>query len=114
NNIDNLADARKLFEEALEKARNRNSTYQEIKTMLQLSSIYFYGESDTARARQYATAAIELARANNMHNLEANGLIDLGAILLSRGEHDDAEKYFTHALDFAKDKMGRIEARARL
>jgi len=115
NRIDKLADARVQLDAALKNTELTGNKYQQIKTLLQLSSLYYYGEGDTELAKRYASDAIELAKANNIHNLATNGLIDLGAAVLSRGEFDDAEQYFKQALEFAqRDKLSRIEARAKL
>lgn len=112
NKIDKLAEARVQLDRALEIARTTANKYQEIKTLLQLSSVSYSG-GDTARAKQQATEAVDLAQANNIEDLATNGLIELGITFLLRGEQADAEKYFKQALDFARRrKARRSEARA--
>ena len=112
NKIDKLAEARVQLDRALEIARTTANKYQEIKTLLQLSSVSYSG-GDTARAKQQATEAIGLAQANNIEDLATNGLIELGITFFLRGEQADAEKYFKQALDFAqRRKARRSEARA--
>jgi serine/threonine protein kinase/Tfp pilus assembly protein PilF len=112
NKIDKLAEARVQLDRALEIARTTANKYQEIKTLLQLSSVSYSG-GDTARAKEQATEAIGLAQANNIEDLATNGLIELGITFFLRGEQADAEKYFKQALDFAqRRKARRSEARA--
>ena len=56
-----------------------------------------------------------MALTENMDNLAANGLIDLGNIFLRTGDLRAAEPYFRRALDTAqRGKVRRIEARARI
>lgn len=112
--IRKLAEAKTQLEKALEISRSAKNEYQIVKTQLQLSSVY-YAEGDTERAKAIALEAIELAQKNNIRNLGANGLIDLGYTLISRGELNEAGKDFKQALDFAQaDKARRTEARAKL
>jgi serine/threonine protein kinase/lipopolysaccharide biosynthesis regulator YciM len=115
NNLDRVAEARAQLDKALELATlTDNNKYQRVKILLQLSSLA-WGEANSERAKQYATEAIKLAEASDVHNLETMGLIDLGAAYFSRGEYGDAEKYFTQALEQAKRyKVRRSEARACL
>jgi len=112
--IRKLAEAKTQLERALEIARSTENPYQFVKTQLQLSSVY-YAEGNTERATAIATEAIASAQVNNIRNLATNGQIDLGYTLISRGEFNEARKYFKQALDFSQaDKAGRTEARAKL
>ncbi|MEK6322495.1 MAG: tetratricopeptide repeat protein [Acidobacteriota bacterium] len=112
--IRKLAESKTQLEKALDISRSADNQYQFVKTQLQLSSVY-YAEGNTERAKQIATEAIGLAQANNIRNLATNGLIDLGYTLVSRGEFNEAGKYFKQALDFARaDKARRTEVRAKL
>ena len=115
NNLDKVAEARAQLDKALELATlTDNNKYQRVKILLQLSNLA-WGEANSERAKQYATEAIKLAEASDIHNLETMGLIDLGAAYFSRGEYEEAEKYFIQALGQAKRyKVRRSEARASL
>jgi tetratricopeptide (TPR) repeat protein len=114
NNLDRVAEARTSLEKALNLALITTNKYQQIRTLLQLSSVS-WTEGDTAQAKQYATEAANLAQAENMESLATNGLIDLGNVSISRGEYPEAEKYFTQALESAQRYKGqRSEARALL
>jgi tetratricopeptide (TPR) repeat protein len=56
-----------------------------------------------------------MAQTSNLKNLATNGLIDLGLALISRGDFDEAGKYFKQALDLAqRDKSESSEMRAIL
>lgn len=114
NSVDKTADARAQLEKALQIADTVASKHQQIKTMLQLSSVY-YTEGHTARAQEVATRAIELAQDDHLENLTVSGLIELGNTYFIRGEYEEAKKYFRQAIDFAGQSRGRHnEARARL
>jgi tetratricopeptide (TPR) repeat protein len=110
-----LADAKSQLEKALEVSQGSGENkYQLVRAQLQLSSVY-YAEGNTERAKDIATKAIGLAEQSNIRNLATNGLIDLGYTLVSRGEFNEAGKYFKQALTFARvDKARRTEARAKL
>ena len=109
-----VPEAKAQLEDALKLAQSlSDNKYQIVKTQLQLSSVY-YNEGDSERAKNVATEAIELAQKSRIQNLATNGLIDLGYTLLSRGEFNEAGKYFQQALDFAqRDKARTAEARAK-
>lgn len=113
NNGNQLSDAKTQLEQALSLARAADNKAQEIKTLLQLSSVTAdFGE--TGRSTEYAHQAIDLAQKNGMENLAAQGLIDLGNSLLIRAEYVEAEKYYAQALESAqRNKARRNEARAR-
>ncbi|HVQ39140.1 MAG TPA: protein kinase, partial [Pyrinomonadaceae bacterium] len=73
NKLNILPDARTQLDEALKLARAANNKSQEIKILLQLSSLEVdVGES--VKATQYAQEAVSLAQANGMENLSARGL----------------------------------------
>lgn len=113
--IRKLAEAKIQLEKALEISQGAaDNKYQLVRTQLQLSSVY-YAEGNTERAKEIATKAIALAEQSNIRNLATNGMIDLGYTLVSRGEFNEADKYFKQALNFARaDRARRTEARARL
>jgi serine/threonine protein kinase/lipopolysaccharide biosynthesis regulator YciM len=113
--IRKLADAKSQLEKALEVSQGSGENkYQLVRTQLQLSSVY-YAEGNTERAKDIATKAIAQAEQSNIRNLATNGLIDLGYTLVSRGEFNEAGKYFKEALNYARvDKARRTEARAKL
>ena len=104
NNLGKLAEARAQLEQALDMAQDNK--HQRIRTLLQLSKVYYVG-GKTTRAHEYATQAMDLAKANHMENLSTQGLIDLGYTYWFRGDYDEAEKHFRSALEFARENHGR-------
>lgn len=114
NLADKLPEAQDQLRQALDLSLTTDNKPQQIKTMLQLSGI-FYSTGDTLRAEQYATRAIDLARSEQLDNLTTHGLIDIGNALFVRGEYSEAEKRFEQALQIARANKGRrAEARALL
>jgi tetratricopeptide (TPR) repeat protein/tRNA A-37 threonylcarbamoyl transferase component Bud32 len=106
------AEAQEQLQKALETARVSNNEHQQIRAILQLSSVA-YTAGNTAQSQEYARKAVELAQAKGMENLTARGLVDLGYAYLADGDYKEAETYFQQALDFAKRYKGRRnEARA--
>lgn len=109
-----LDDADSQLQKARDITRINNNTYQQVKILLERSRVA-YSQGDTARAKEFATEAVDLARANGMENLTTQGLHDLGYAFLVRRAYADAEQYFRQALDFAQRYKGRNnEARAML
>ncbi len=107
-----LADAERELRSALDLSRTTANAYQQIKVLLQLSSIT-YSQGDTAQASGMAREAIELAQSNDMGTLVARGLVDLGNVYFVNGDYKDAEGYFSQALDIAaRQRARRAEARA--
>jgi tetratricopeptide (TPR) repeat protein/tRNA A-37 threonylcarbamoyl transferase component Bud32 len=106
------AEAQAQLQQALETARVSNNEHQQIRAILQLSSVA-YTAGNTALSQELARKAVELAQAKGMENLTARGLVDLGYAYLAHGDYSEAETYFQQALDFAKRYKGRRnEARA--
>lgn len=114
NNLNKVDEARAQLERALMLAKASENKSQEIKTLLQLSSVAA-DTGETERATNYAREAVELARNNRMENLSASGLIGLGNSFLAIGKYTDAEKHYLQALESSQlNKAHRSEARARL
>jgi len=114
NAFGKITEARPQLQRAFEMTETTRNKYQRIKVLLQLSSVS-YSAGDTLQAKQLATEAIDLARADDIENLATQGLIDLGYALFVRREYTEAEHYFKQALDFAARAKGRRnEARAQL
>lgn len=108
-----LPEAKKHLEEALEISLNGKNEYQIVRTKLQLS-VLSYREGDTQRATELATEAINRAQ-NSRIQLPTSGLITLGYALMYRGKVDEADKPLRQALEFAeRDKSRSSEARATL
>jgi tetratricopeptide (TPR) repeat protein len=100
------------LQQALELARTTNNQYQQIKTLLQLSSTV--AQNNPAEAKTFAQEAIQLARAGGMETLTSRGLVVLGNVYFGRGEYAEAEKYFKQSLELAQRyNSQRNEARAR-
>lgn len=113
NQLSKLSEAKTQLEQALALARATDNTSQQIKSLLQLSTVAV-DSGETARATDYAREAVDLAQKNGMENLSARGLTDLGYACLVRGEPDEAEKYLLQALESAQRAKARgNEARAR-
>ncbi len=107
-----LSEARTQLGRALDAARFAQNMYQQVRASLQLSSVAAK-DGDTSTARQLATDAVNLARANDMEGLATAGLLDLGYAFLVRRAYADAEQYLQDALNFAQRYKGkRNEARA--
>jgi serine/threonine protein kinase/tetratricopeptide (TPR) repeat protein len=106
--------ARAELEKALQLTKATKNQYQQIRTLLALSSVSAI-EGHTGQAEQQASEAIELARINGVENQSTSGLIWLGNSFLLRGDYSDAEKYYQRALELAqRDKLLLNEAWARL
>jgi len=107
-----LPEAKKRLEEALEISSNAKNEYQIVKTKLQLSALS-YAQGDTQRATELATEAIDRAQNSRVQYLATSGLINLGYALMYRGDLDEADKRLRQALEFAeRDKSRSNEARA--
>lgn len=111
---DKLPEAQEQLRRALDLFLNTDNKAQQIRTLLQLSAVS-YSIGETLRAEQYVTRGMELARSEQLDNLTAHGLIDIGNAFFLRGEYTEAEKKFEEALQIAKaNKNRRAEARALL
>jgi serine/threonine protein kinase/uncharacterized protein HemY len=109
-----LNPARGSLEKALNIARIADSKSQQVRAMLELSSIS-YSDGNTSAAKQFAGEAVQFARANGMENLATQGLLDLGYALFVGRAYSQAEEYFRQALDISERNKGRRnQARALL
>ena len=109
------SEARAQFLKARDITRTTTGNkHQEIRSLLSLSSIAAT-EGKTDEAKGYANEAVNLARAADMENLTAQGLVDLGNAFFLRREYNDAEAYMKQALELAQ-RYGEDsnEARAQL
>jgi serine/threonine protein kinase/tetratricopeptide (TPR) repeat protein len=100
DSLERFAEARSQLEKAIETARADQNIYQQVRALLQRTSV-LAAEGDTALAEQQARDAIEVARVNGFEDQTTKGLIDLGTAFLLRGGYSEAEKYFSQALDKA-------------
>ncbi|MGA9997129.1 MAG: protein kinase [Pyrinomonadaceae bacterium] len=113
-NIGKIADARKELEQSLAIARTTSNQYQQIKSLLLLSSAAII-ENNMTQAQDYAHEAIDLARSNSMETLTARGLVDLGNVYLVKNDLEQAESYYKQALEFAeRNNARRYVARAQV
>lgn len=109
-----LPEGRGAAEQSLAVAKLAENTYQQVRALLLLSTIA-YSSGDTAQAQQFATKALELARAKGMENLTTQGLLDLGNALMMKGSYQESEDYLKQARDLAERfKEKRNQARANL
>src|SRR5215510_1235125 len=114
NKTGKMAESQDQLQKALDIARTSNNDYQQIKIMLQLSSV-LYSRGNTEQAKESANAAVTLAQKLKMENLATQGLIDLGNLYIVRREYVEAERVLKQALDFAIRNNGvRNEAGAQL
>ncbi|HWC75924.1 MAG TPA: tetratricopeptide repeat protein, partial [Blastocatellia bacterium] len=110
--VGKLSEARTQLANALDISQRTNSTYQVVKTQLQLSSLYA-AEGDTDKATRVAKDAISLAQASNIRDLATIGMLDLAETLRLRGESSEAVRTCKQALEIAReDGARRTEARA--
>jgi serine/threonine protein kinase/Tfp pilus assembly protein PilF len=113
NRLGKSSEAQAQLQQALEMCRSTGNLHQQILVLLQLSNTE--QRMNGGKAENYATEAIELARANGLENLTTRGLIDLGNAYFVKGEDDEARKYFSQALEYARRyKSQRNQARALL
>lgn len=114
NKIGKMSEAQEQLQKALDIARSSSNQYQEIKTMLQMSTV-LYSRGKTELAKELAGEAVKLAQDVGIENLATQGLIDLGNAYILRREYSEAERVLKQALDFAKRNKGRRnEAGSRL
>lgn len=106
-NMKRLRDARKQLDQALALASTPANPYQQIRTLLALSSVSA-AEGDPFHAEEQAAHAIELARDNGIENQATSGLTWLGNVFLNRGDYAAAEKQYTQALELARRDNGRL------
>jgi tetratricopeptide (TPR) repeat protein len=113
NRLGQSSEAQAQLQQALEMCRSTGNLHQQILVLLQLSNTE--QRMNGAKSRDYATEAIDLARANGLENLTTRGLIDLGNAYFVKGEDEDARRYFAQGLEYARRyKSPRSQARALL
>ena len=101
-------------QKSLNIANIADNKYQQVRAKLLLGSVA-YSTGNTEPAQQLVREALDLARANNMENLTAQSLLDLGYALMLKRSYADSELYLKQALDLAQHyKAKRNEARANL
>jgi serine/threonine protein kinase/regulator of sirC expression with transglutaminase-like and TPR domain len=106
-----LGVARSELAQSLSKAEVIDSKYQQIKARMQVSSVLCL-EGKTKEAEQYASEALEFAKANGMESLTVQGFVSLGNTFLARAELDQAKKFLDRAWEMAQFyKTRRSEAR---
>lgn len=107
-----LPQARAAFEKVLTLARENR--YQYIRAQLLLSSVKV-SEGQFAEAIRLADEAIKTAERNDLDQVAANGLIDLGYALTQAKQTREAELHLDRAIDLASRRGARrTEARGVL
>lgn len=96
-----FAEAAAQFQRELDSASTLNSESQQVTALLDLSGLSF-SEGDTAKAKDYANQAIELARQHQLESLVSVALWNLGNSFYGQGNYPEAEKYFKQAVDSAR------------
>ncbi len=112
--VGKYADARALFQQALETAKATGNESQQVLSEIELANLAF-NEGQSQQAQDYATQAVEFARERHLENLTAGGLIELGLSSSSRGDYPAAEKYLKEAIELSRAQNGkRREAIAKM
>src|SRR5438105_3472255 len=107
------SEAKTEFEKVLEMLKSQKNDYQLTRAELELSIVY-RDLGNIERAKELAADAIRVAQANDIKNVAANGLIDLGLAFIS-SDFETATSYFQQALEAARrDKSQVTEMRAHL
>jgi tetratricopeptide (TPR) repeat protein/predicted Ser/Thr protein kinase len=102
-----MDEARRELTRARELAAGTRNLYQQVQALLQLS----HTEPGLERASALVEEAIEMARADGMHDQAVWGYLKLGAHNLTHGRHEEADRNLRRALDHARDyKVKRLEA----
>ncbi|HEV2704890.1 MAG TPA: tetratricopeptide repeat protein, partial [Pyrinomonadaceae bacterium] len=110
--LDKRAEARRCLQESLDKARATGNQAQQVQALLELSTVA-QKENDLTQALAFAREGTELAHSARLFNLTARGYIIQGTHYMTLGNHDEAEKQFNRALEFARTyKVKRVEALA--
>lgn len=97
--------ARDQLTQALDKSRLLTNQYQYIKALLQLSFNSLY-QGKFLQAKTEATEAHKQAKEDKMNDLVTRGLITLGVISYWSGQKQDAENYFSQAIESANSYQG--------
>jgi tetratricopeptide (TPR) repeat protein len=106
--------ARVDLERALQLADSMESTYQQVRARLALSSVTAT-EGRFEEAERMTSAAIQEAVAAGLHTTAADGLVDLAATLLYLDKSAEAAAHLERALQLAEHRgAGRTAMRARL
>jgi tetratricopeptide (TPR) repeat protein len=98
--------ARIQLERALELSNTTHNVYQQIRTLLSLSSVAVR-LGGTGEAEPLASRATSLAQAQGIENQATEGLIWLGNSFFARGDFGRAEKYYQQSLELARRDNGR-------
>lgn len=104
--VGKYADARALFQQALETAKATGNESQQVLSQIELANLAF-NEGQSQQAQDYATQAVEYARERHLENLTAGGLIELGLSSYSRGDYPAAEKYLKEAIELSRAQNGK-------
>jgi tetratricopeptide (TPR) repeat protein len=99
-------EANAQFEQALQMANANGYDWQQINTLIDVSNSA-NTQGLTARAKESAQKAVDLAQLKHLNNLVAGGLIQLGNSYMGGGDYDQAEKYFKQATESARENKGK-------
>lgn len=105
--FNDLAAAKRDIEVALDLATAADSTYQQVRAKLALSSVTA-SEGRFTEAQAIASAAVREAEAKGLHAIAAGGLVDLAAALLFAGQRDEAERSLERAIRLAGDRGAKF------
>lgn len=89
------------FQRELDSAITLGNYSQQVTALLDLSGLAF-SEGDTAKAKDYANKAIQLARDHQLESLVSVASWNLGNSFLAQGNYPEAEKYFNQAIESAR------------
>ncbi len=115
NGIGELRDARAALERAIDLAGGTlQSRAQTIRAQLQLSSVTA-SEGRWTEAEKMAALAVDSALRERLDTVAADGLIDLGNVLIHKNKLAEADPHLLRAIKIAGErKAQRIVARAKL
>lgn len=111
DNLDRTSEAQEQLRIALDMSRKTRTSYQQVRSLLQLGSV-LNTQTKADIARQYITDAIEIAQAEGMDDLATKALIDLGNMFFLNGKYDEAENSFNLALQNSTKHKG-LQSKAR-
>ena len=114
NGIGELSQARLSLERAHDLAVTLQSRAQEIRAKLQLSTVTA-AEGNWSAAEKMATEAVETALREDLETVAADGLIDLGTILIHQRKWSEADTVLLRAIPLAQQRGAqRVVERANL
>ena len=98
---------------SLERARINNIPYQQV-VCLSLISRIMRITRNISDALPYAREAVEIAKTNNLRNLEASSTRELGTVYFFLGKRNEAEEIYNQSLKIARENKIELEEKRTL